>query len=33
VINILLIAAGFFTYKFMKKKATIKQEELLSRLD
>ncbi len=33
VINILLIAAGFFAYKFMKKQSAIKQEELLSRLD
>jgi len=33
VINVLLIAGGFFGYKFLKKKSVNNQEELLSRLD
>ncbi len=33
IINILLIAAGFFGYKFIKKQAVDSQEALLSRLD
>lgn len=33
LVNIVFIAAGFFGYKFIKKGAATKQEQLLSRLD
>jgi hypothetical protein len=33
IINLILIAVGFFAYKYIKKQAAAKQDELLSRLD